>query len=166
MKMIYFLSAVLLLVMGRMLLFSIAEYEGRIPALPEQVKSITQFNDLALFELADGSSNVYRFRENSSRTEAHLRFALPGFDPSPYQLRLKLKARPELLKAARVRTARDVRHGGDVKGDIATFDISMKDPTPFVWSDGKCYVGVTFPKTSLKPGDTVELVDFRFELFK
>ena len=166
MKNIYCLCVVLLILMVSMLSFSVAEYEGRIPDLPEMVKGVTQFNDLALFEFSADSPNIYRFRDDPTRNEAYLRFAIPGFDPSAYRLRLRIKARPELLKDAKVRSARDLRHGGDVKGDVATFDIPMEDSAPFMWTDGRCYVGLAFPKTSLRPGDTVELLDFKFEFAK
>ena len=167
MKKIYFLCVALLILMVRMLSFSVAEYERRIPALPEQVRNLSHFNDCSMFEAIAGPPNaIYRFLGNSSRPEAYLRFAIPGFDPSPYLLRLKIKARPGLLKAARVRSARDTQQGGDVKEDVATFDIAMNDATPFLWTDGKCYVGLTFPKAALRQGDTVELLDFKFELAK
>lgn len=152
----------------RFVCFSAAKYVGRYPPMPEVIANIETFNNVSGFEQDAGNPRRFKFCKGNVMMDGngYLRFAIPDFDPSPYQLRLKLKARHELLKAARVRTARDVRHGGDVNGDIATFDIPMKDSTPFVWSDGKCYVGVTFPKSSLKPNDMVELVDFKFEVFK
>ena len=167
MKKIHLLCVILLILMVNMLSFSVAEYEGRLPELPEQVKSISQFNDCSLFEVINNAPNaIYQLRDNPTCTEAYLRFAIPGFDPSACRLRLRIKARPELLKDAKVRSARDLRHGGDVMGDVATFDIPMEDSAPFMWTDGRCYVGLAFPKTSLRPGDTVELLDFKFEFAK
>ena len=132
--------------------------------LDAEVAALTTFNDISSF--AFDPANPRRFIYKPVADEAYLRFAISGVVPSSYLLWLKIKARPELLKEARVRSARDMQHGGDVKGDVATFDISMEDSVPFMWTDGKCYVGLTFPKVSLRDGDTVELVDFKFEFVK
>lgn len=135
--------------------------------MPEAIASIKTFNDISYFNRDAVNPRRFVYVPNdSSPHDAYMRFAIPGIDPSHYLLRLKINARPELLKAARVRSARDVRQGGDVKGNVATFDIVMKDAMPFMWTDGKCYVGLTFPRESLRQGDTVELLDFKFEFAK
>ena len=79
---------------------------------------------------------------------------------------MRLKAREDLLKKSRAKSGQNMWDSAVVDGDMATYNISMKDPKAFLWNDGKCYVGVFFPNAALKPGDVVELVDFKFELVR
>lgn len=144
--------------------FSAGNYAKRYPLMPEAITSIKTFNDISYFNMDAANPRHFVYVSNSSPHDVYLRFAIPGIDPSHYILRLKIKARPELLKSAKIRSARDARQGGVVEGDVATFAISMKDSAPFLWTDGKCYVGLSFPKEIIRSGDTIELVDFKFEL--
>lgn len=159
-KVAVLLGVVFAVLMGRMVMFSLAAHEGRIPQMPE----LSEFNNLAMFRLRGGADRIYEFVDGEKRAEGYLRFALADFNPSAFNLRIVVRSRPELLKSAMVRSAKSTWGGGVVDGDMAIFDISMKDTDSFLWSDGKCYVGISFPRYALRLGDTVELVSAKFSL--
>ena len=130
----------------RMFSHSLAVHEGRISYLPENVLTLTSFNDFRMFQQDKDNPRRFVFSDKyDGGFESYLRFVIPNFDPSPYKLVLRLRARPELLWKSKVRSARETLDGVSVLGDIATYDISMKDSSSFVWTDNRCYVGVMFP---------------------
>ena len=159
-KTVLFLAGIIAVLMVRMLLLSLDAYDGMIPQMPE----LSGFNNLAMFKLCDGSDRVYEVVDEGNRQEGYLRFAIVDLDPSAFSLRIVVKARCELLRNAMIRSAKDSWRGGVINGDVATFDISMKDVDTFMWSDGRCYVGISFPRSALKPGDKVEIIDVKFSL--
>ena len=159
-KTVCFLVVIIAALMVRMLLLSLDVYDGRIPQMPK----LAGFNNLSMFKLCDGSDRVYEVVDEINRPEGSLRFAFVDIDPSLLSLRIVVKARGELLRSAKIRSARSSWGGGVINGDVATFDISMRDVDTFMWNDGKCYVGISFPRSVLKAGDTVELVDAKFSL--
>ena len=144
--------------------YSLAVYEGRISELPEELRSVTTFNDCSMFAQEQGNPRRFVFCRDTGRAEAYLRFRIPKFDPSDYALRFSVRARPALLKDALLRTARSRVRCGKVGDGVITFSVDMKDSAAFMWSDGACYVGVTLPVAMLKDGDVVELLDFKFSL--
>ena len=164
-KCIWILFSLAMLGAVRMFSHALAVHQGKLSYLPKNVQEIATFNDCLMFKRDKDNPKRFVFRDNmAGNVEAYLRFAIPDFDPSAYRLVLRLRSRPDLLRQSKIRSARDTLEGGDVMGDIATYQISMRDASSFVWSDKKCYVGVMFPKPSLKSGDVVELLDFKFSL--
>ena len=141
---------------------SLAVHEGRISYLPESVRTLISFNDCLLFRQDGNNPRRFVFCDSGDGGEGYLRFAIPDFDPSGCKLTLRIKARPELLRNSRMRSAREIGTGGTIVNDVATYCISFEERNSFLWSDNKCYVGVRFPKSALRPGDVVELMDFSF----
>lgn len=132
----------------------------------KKISGLDAFNDVSGFQMKNDNPSVFVVEGDALKKgkEPYLRFSIPDFDPSSYKLILKLRARPGILKAGKIRSARGSWDGGVIDGDIITYDISMKDKSTFLWEDNKCYVGVSFPSSIFKPGDTIELLDFKFEL--
>ena len=164
-KCVFFLL-MLLLVMGiRVTCYFLAVYEGRVSCLPESIRQMSTFNDIRGFSVDPENPRKYLVSDDYRRLDhCYLRFVIPNIDPSQYKLVLRMSARADLLKHSMVRSARGTANSPVVGGSIATYEISMKNSTAFLWDDGKCYVGVMFPRSAIKPGDTVELLDFKFEL--
>ena len=153
-----FLSTIRVFVYSRMLC------EGRIDILPSNIKSIETFNDCSLFIRDKKVRSRFLFVNDDKRAEAYLRFSIPNLNPAAYKVVIRIKARADLLREGRIRTAKSCYDGGTVVGDVATYEISMANASDFMWTDNKCYVGVWFPKSALKQGDVVELLDFKFSL--
>lgn len=148
----------------RLFSYARALYQGDISELPEEVRLIRTFNDCSMFVQNQNNHRLFTFSRDKNKAEAYLRFRVPKFNPSDYMLRFSIRARPELLKDSFLRTAKKRIKFGKVKDDIMTFVIDMKDDQSFMWNDGACYVGVGLPLAMLRPGDVVELVDFKFSL--
>ena len=166
-KYLYVLLPLVAVAVFRMNSFFLAAHEGRFSFLPASVKKLTTFNNLSGFKPDPGNPRRFTYVSNRERIgDCFLRFAVSDFDPSSYRVLLHLKAREDLLKKSRAKSGQNTWESAVVNGDMATYNISMKDSKAFLWNDGKCYVGVFFPNASLKPGDVVELVDFKFELVR
>ena len=164
-KFLYVLIPLVAVAAFRMSSFFLDAHEGRHSFLPASVKKLTTFNNLAGFKPDPQNPRCFTYSESRERlADCYLRFAISDFDPSPYRLLLRLRARADLLKKSRVKTGQNAWERAAVDGDLATYRISMKDAKAFLWNDGRCYVGVFFPNAALEPGDVVELVDFKFEL--
>ena len=150
----------------RLFSHSLALYKGEISELPESVRAVTTFNNCKMFMPDKGDPRRFRFSRDAKKSdgEAYLRFRIPKFDPSDYAVKFRIRARPELLGMAVLRTAISRIKCGEIKGDVMTFSVNMNESKTFVWSDGACYVGVGLPLVLLKDGDTVELLDFKFSL--
>ncbi len=135
--------------------------DGIYPELPTAIRTLETFNNFKCFVQDTSSPRTFRYKGRQT-PEAYLRFAIPDFTPRGYTLTLRLRARQALLESSYLRFAHGRAEGRTIHGDTATYVIRMKDPEQFVWTNGKCYVGVGFPSASLREGDIVELVDFKF----
>ena len=133
-----------------------------------KIASLSSFNDISNFVPDAKNPRCFRFVPQQGRDSAYLRFRIPKANPNGWQLKMRVKARPFVLKHLVVRSAREVmmKLGGVIDGDVATFTINMDPVDTYLWNDGSCYVGLCPDKGSwlLKPGDVVELVDFKFSL--
>ena len=130
-----------------------------------KVRSVSTFNNCLGFASDALTPRLFKATGEKQAQEAFLRFALAAFNPTGYRLTMKVRGPRALLEACYLRSAT----GCSVKekvlhDDVAEFDVDLSDVSKFVWSDGTCYVGIGFPVSSLREGDEVELVDFRFEL--
>ncbi len=142
--------------------FRLKVLNGIYPELPATVRSLDTFNDVGGFVQDASSPRVFRYIGNQTANETYLRFAIPDFNPVGYMLVIRIRARPALLESSYQRFAKGRAEGHTIQGDIATYVIKMKDTDPFVWTNGKIYVGIGFPASSLRENDVVELVDFNF----
>ena len=164
-KYLYVLLPLVAVAVFRMNSFFLAAHEGRISFLPASAKKLTTFNNLSGFKPDPGNPRSFIYVSNIERVgDCYLRFAISDFDPSPYRLLFRLKSRADLLKKSKVKMGQNMWGSAVVNGDMATYNIPMRDSKAFLWNDGRCYVGVFFPNVALKLGDVVELVDFKFEL--
>lgn len=157
-----FLLLVLLAAMCS-LRFCLRVYREEIPEIDERIRAITTFNDASAFLRDADSERVFRYVGVEKLTEPYLRFRIKDFIPSGYCLTMKIRAKPTVLKSCFMRSAMGRAEGCDIKGDTATFAVDMLDHAQFMWNNRDCYVGIGFSASSLKPGDKVELLDFKFE---
>lgn len=133
-----------------------------------KIASLKSFNNISNFVPDPKNPRRFRFVPQQGRGYAYLRFRIPQADPSGWQLKMRIRARPFVLKHLVVRSAREImrKAGGEIDGDVATFTINMSPTDTFLWNDGSCYVGLCPDKGAwlLTPGDVVELLDFKFSL--
>lgn len=134
----------------------------------EKIAPLNTFNDISNFVADPANPRRFQFKPQPGRDATYLRFRIPGADPAGWQLTMRIKARPFVLKHLVVRSAREImmKAGGVIEGDVATFTVNMSPSDTFMWRDGSCYVGLSPDKGTwlLKPDDVVELLDFKFSL--
>jgi hypothetical protein len=134
----------------------------------EKIAKIETFNDVSCFVSDLKNPSRFIFTPEGARTSAYLRFRIPNANLCGWQLKMRLKARSHVLKHLVVRSAREVlkKERGVIDGDVASFIINFEPEQTYMWDDGSCYVGVCADKGSsiFSPGDTIELLDFKFEL--
>lgn len=128
-----------------------------------KLKSIETFNDAPSFIVDPKNNRRFTFSKSSS-VEPYLRFKIRDFISSGCVLRMRLKVPASAAKSCFVRSAKSSGENGTICGDVVCFAIDMAPLDQFIWADGFCYVGVAFAKDALRPGDVVELADFKFAL--
>ena len=137
-------------------------------AFAEKIAPFKTFNDISNFVQDPANPRRFQFKPQPGRDATYLRFRITEADPDGWQLTMRIKARPFVLKHLVVRSAKEVmmKAGGVIEGDVATFTVNLAPKDTFMWRDGSCYVGVCPDKGAwlLTPGDVVELLDFKFSL--